>query len=511
MMKKLFFRIFTAIILVVLITIPVFSQENISLLRVMYNTAKTQNPPADELKPLITEIDQKIQTALESENYPLAVYLLRKGYFVVRGGDWTPEKALEFSINLRSEKFFADSEDKLKVTVEQTVLPDPEFPGSINGKLKVGKSLRGTRQLDFLDVSKTFMKPTSFIDDPFEPVFGFPENSTGIHTFVLEITDSSGEIIAEKRLNFNLLKGLNEQVDRLKRGLEDAENKWTGSRSDLIELLPTIRMPLEILDNSPAFSRQIVLSRKLEETISNIDEINLGIDPFKGKTGDIHRAYILTETNEILPYRLYLPTTYDKGSPNPLIVALHGLGGTESSFILRYGGKLVELAEEHGYIVACPLGYRRDGGYGMTYGSRPKKYDGKSEKDVLNVLEIVQRDYNIDPDRIYLTGHSMGAIGTWYLAAEHPGIFAAIAPFAGYGIPRTLEKFKHIPQIVVHGDEDPTVTVRGSRAMVNAAKEMGIDVTYIEVAGGDHMNIVEPNLRKAVEFFNKHKRKPIEK
>jgi dipeptidyl aminopeptidase/acylaminoacyl peptidase len=65
---------------------------------------------------------------------------------------------------------------------------------------------------------------------------------------------------------------------------------------------------------------------------------------------------------------------------------------------------------------------------------------------------------------------------------------------------------KAIPQIVVHGDADPTVNVSGSRAMVAELKRLGAEVTYIEVPGGNHTDVVVPNLPKVFEFLAAHRK-----
>jgi predicted peptidase len=130
----------------------------------------------------------------------------------------------------------------------------------------------------------------------------------------------------------------------------------------------------------------------------------------------------------------------------------------------------------------------------------------RSEQDVMQVLQLMKQNYRIDESRIYLMGHSMGGIGTWKIAAKYPDIWAAVAPFAGSGTPATLERMKQIPQFVVHGDNDRTVNVRGSRTMVEEMKKLGIEHKYIEVAGGGHSDVVAPNLPGAFEFFNTHKR-----
>ena len=96
--------------------------------------------------------------------------------------------------------------------------------------------------------------------------------------------------------------------------------------------------------------------------------------------------------------------------------------------------------------------------------------------------------------------------GTWKLAPKFPDIWAAIAPISGSGAPDTLDKVRNIPQIIVHGDADPTVAVTGSRNMVAKLKELGTEHKYIEVPGGLHSDVVAPNLAAIVEFFNAHKK-----
>jgi predicted peptidase len=103
-------------------------------------------------------------------------------------------------------------------------------------------------------------------------------------------------------------------------------------------------------------------------------------------------------------------------------------------------------------------------------------------------------------------GHSMGGIGTWKIAAKHPDIWAAIGPISGSGAPATIERFRHIPEIVVHGDNDPTVNVSGSRTMVEQMKALGVEVKYIEVPGGNHGSVVGPNIGAILDFFDAHKK-----
>src|SRR5439155_403690 len=89
-------------------------------------------------------------------------------------------------------------------------------------------------------------------------------------------------------------------------------------------------------------------------------------------------------------------------------------------------------------LVAAPLGYRVDGSYGWGLGNPPadpvtRRVQDFSEQDVMQVLQHVRQQYKIDGNRIYLMGHSMGAIGTWKIAPKYPDVWAAIAPISGSG------------------------------------------------------------------------------
>jgi dipeptidyl aminopeptidase/acylaminoacyl peptidase len=133
------------------------------------------------------------------------------------------------------------------------------------------------------------------------------------------------------------------------------------------------------------------------------------------------------------------------------------------------------------------------------------------EKDVMNVLDIARKDYNIDPDRIYLWGHSMGGAGTYHLAAKFPEIWAGLAvaapaPSPSSGVqPDALEKFKHVPILVLQGDADTSVPVARTREWVARMKQIGMEHVYIELKGGDHTNFIARDremLSKVFSFFN---------
>jgi len=226
------------------------------------------------------------------------------------------------------------------------------------------------------------------------------------------------------------------------------------------------------------------------------------------------KTYAFKDAGKDMEYALFVPSTYEKGKKSPLMIALHGLNSNPQQ-IIRYPG-LVDLAEKHGYIVAAPMGYNTKGWYGarpLVKGDGPANLAELSEKDVMNVLDIVRKEYMVDAGRIYLMGHSMGGGGTWHIGIKNPDLFAALAPIA----PATmrpvsdLEKIKHVPVILVQGDKDRLVPVAGARRWAAQMKKLGMKHEYIEVEGGDHVKVAFTSLPKIFEFFGKHQRAETKK
>lgn len=153
-------------------------------------------------------------------------------------------------------------------------------------------------------------------------------------------------------------------------------------------------------------------------------------------------------------------------------------------------------------------------GRGIGGADAPANLGELSEKDVMNVLEIVRKEFNIDEKRIYLIGHSMGGAGTWHIGSKYADTWAGLAPIApaAFGQPNGLDKIKNIPVIVVQGDNDNLVPVAGTRRWVDKLKELGVTYEYLEVPGGDHGNVVGTGMPKIFEFFEKqHKEKQQKK
>jgi predicted peptidase len=241
-------------------------------------------------------------------------------------------------------------------------------------------------------------------------------------------------------------------------------------------------------------------------------------------TGDQRRSYKFPGTGVEIPYRIYVPTTWDGKSKLPLVVFLHGGGSDENLYLESNARQLLKLAEQYGYLLVSPLGYSRAGAYGtclrlpavfgqpeeaakiMASVTKEKEQTLElSEKDVINVIEIILNEYPVDRSRLYLTGHSMGSGGTWYLGAKYNIYWSAIAPISGPFVEKDLypwERIRNMPVFMTEGT-GATPSLEGSRQMSSWMKEQGFKLEYMEV-DADHGGMVPLVLPAVFDFFNRH-------
>jgi predicted esterase len=266
------------------------------------------------------------------------------------------------------------------------------------------------------------------------------------------------------------------------------------------------------------------------------------------------RMHHFAETNQEIPYSLFVSSKVKKNKKAPLIVTLHGIGGTHLTMMRP---NAIDLAEAGGYILLAPMGYNPRGWYGApaprgrrgappappvdsargaasdgpTAGAAAAPPQGRrgafppgllndpndppnlrelSEKETLEVVDLIRKEFKVDDDRTYLMGHSMGGAGTLYLAIKYPQRWAAIAALApaAFAVDREgLSKIPKMPIMLVHGDMDTVVPVTVGRAWAEAMKSIPMkDYQYIEVPGGDHGTVITSHQAQVFAFFAKHSR-----
>lgn len=484
---------------------------NVNLTRVLYNTRKATVRPDGELKVQIDAVDAAIAEATKLGQTGEVRRQIAKGLTLLDGRAWTPALDYQTSLVLRTERTVVDSSRPYALRLEQIYRPSIDLTPALTVAVRLKKRAPGVAGAGAA-ASWTLVRELGTFDgvsrDLRESPFAFDLVLDGIaddaYAVEAEVRDA-GAPLATTMLPVVLLRGLDQRLDVLARAVATVP---VAVRDDIGYPADYIRQVNRGAVGLGTFN----VAAELTAAEAIVAAAKGGRDPFATRSGDFERHYRLEGANEVMPYRVYVPTTYRPGTATPLVIALHGLGATEDSFFDSYAKLTPKLAEQHGFLLAAPLGYRIDGFYGsplMGVGdAASKRRTELSEQDVLQVLARMKAAYNVDPSRICLIGHSMGAIGTWALGAKYPDIWAAMVPFSGMGAPASAVRMKAIPQFVVHGDADPTVNVNGSRAMVAALKAAGAAVTYIEVPGGNHTDVVVPNLPAAFTFLAAQKKPP---
>ena len=201
-------------------------------------------------------------------------------------------------------------------------------------------------------------------------------------------------------------------------------------------------------------------------------------------------------------YLLFLPGDYNKDRKKlyPTILFLHGAGerGDNLELVKKHGPpKIVEQKPDFPFIVISP--------------QCPSEQWWPTDW-LIPLLDDLTARYRIDPDRVYLTGLSMGGFGTWDLAIQNPNRFAAIAPICGGGNAYRASRIKGVPVWVFHGGKDPVVPLKASEDMVNALKKAGADVKLTVYPDAGHDSWTETyNNQELYDWFLSHKRNAPEK
>ncbi len=197
-----------------------------------------------------------------------------------------------------------------------------------------------------------------------------------------------------------------------------------------------------------------------------------------------------THTGRLQDYAMRVPAAYDARTPLPLIVYLHGFGGTpEEPFRLPLG--LVDEAEKRGYLL------RGAAGRGDTF-YRP----GLGELDVLEALADIRKHYGVDADRIYLMGHSMGGYGTNNIAARHPDLFAAVAPIEGTDALSLSANLRNLPWLRSPPTRTSTPRARRRTRSTTRSSALGYDATLVHYHFKTHeYSTIYDTLPRLFDYF----------
>ena len=211
---------------------------------------------------------------------------------------------------------------------------------------------------------------------------------------------------------------------------------------------------------------------------------------------DALKPFVYTnETGETFAYRLSAPQFPEAGKKYPLILFLHGSGqcGTDNLKQITVGLPTLMrslLKRPEPVIVVAPQ--CQSGNWWVKRLAMNPDYAASKEPTAsLEVALELCRDLvakrQADPERLYITGLSLGGFGTWDAIQREPELFAAAVPVCGGGDIRRVQEIKRLPVWVYHGSSDKNVPVDCSRRMVVLLKQIGDRrIRYTEVEGAGH-------------------------
>lgn len=210
-------------------------------------------------------------------------------------------------------------------------------------------------------------------------------------------------------------------------------------------------------------------------------------------------AQYVDEEGDTLNYRIATPD-FSGSQSYPLLIFLHGGGerGDDNVSQLKWGVQNFvtdEWMKRYKAIVLAPQspddsrwsnfeGQFREDGVPLELADEP----AKPLKMTMEVVDQIIENFNVDENRIYITGLSMGGFGTWDALARWPERFAAAIPVCGGGAPSTAERFADVPIWVTHGADDPTVPPEMSHQMIEALREAGAQPGYTEYPDVGHFS-----------------------
>ncbi|MBL8798721.1 MAG: hypothetical protein JNM56_32810 [Planctomycetia bacterium] len=348
-------------------------------------------------------------------------------------------------------------------------------PGEAPAKARIKVTLHDVAGKPLMAAFESPLQALPFRDKL--PVAGLPE---GDHVLRLEIqADDKPLSTREQRLSIvarrdarlrNLKKGLNELS-------KDAPRIGLESLRGLLKILEALASGQTLETAYPA-ARLLAEAEALLKSLADGQE-------YYGPQRPGEYWLTLPHGRGATPVRLLAPEAVGRNEPRPLVVALHGAGGSENLFFDGYGrGAIVELCRKRGWLLVAP---------------RCPLFAG--QVPVAELVEQCGKLYRVDPKKVFLVGHSMGAAQAVGAASLHPDAYAGVAALGGGGAPKASDGLKRVPFFVGVGSEDFALT--GSRALSERLKKAEVkEVRFREYAGIEHLTIVQTALPDVFAWFD---------
>ncbi len=253
-----------------------------------------------------------------------------------------------------------------------------------------------------------------------------------------------------------------------------------------------------------------VYAEKMEVTLTEADKCPDAAlsEPYRSLF--TYESITVEGSDTVMNYRLYVPEDYDSRKAYPVILFLHGAGesndgsntneaqlnvGMMNDFFSRGYYKTFPCIIVAPQVPKSPSGTTgewvnvswKSGSYEMGSMTETDRTFTENIQLAKAAVDKTAKTYSVDPDRIYVTGVSMGGYGTWNIITHYSDYFAAAMPICGAGAPGKAELLRDMPIWCFHGDQDSAVPVSGSRDMYEAVTALGgSNIRYTEWKGEGH-------------------------
>jgi poly(3-hydroxybutyrate) depolymerase len=451
------------------------------------------------------ELRKRANVAMVAGRQGDSLRLLYQAIAALRGGDWAAE-AFPASLTLDLATPVADKGDPLFIALRGQWSEVPTSPElSLHARV-VEDKLGGAA---VADLGTQPVYGTDYIAAPQRMVLSIGSITPGHYRLEVDVS-AGGKRLTRLASPLDIAEGFHTGAADMKRRLAQIAGHD--------EAKAVIRYPFSLYRAVNARQREVMrydYQAGIARSAALLNELEAGVDPVQRSVGDSSRMHEFA--GAIVPFRVYVPTSWDGKAQLPLVVFLHGAGSDENNGMDRANGVLPKLAEQHGFIALTPLGYRIESSYGAVLPREGGDFGriadndpiraANSEGEVMALIDEITCEYGVDTKRIYLFGNSMGGMGTWHLAAKYPQKWAAVSPAAG-GVNSDnfpYANLKGMPLRAITGDLD--MARPGVVATVGSARKAGLKPEFVQVPGGTHASSVEIAMPDTIAFFLKHKRK----
>lgn len=434
-------------------------RQTVQRLSQVLRTLQTNMKVSENVKAEVDKLAAEARLLLNAGNASESRRLILHTIAVQRGLPWNETTEFTGSLLLYTSTVVADSSRTFYARLAQGyAAPCPSLKNGLRLHATLADFAAPGKVVRDLGTVAVFSR--DLLDDPYAFSASLEGLADGPYQMAVELADGD-QVLCRLTINILTVRDLESQRSAIEARLAKIKG-FEGTKA-------TIRYPFDYARVINLGRRDLIPGRNPEDNVNNdyfdfsaeirnsmtiLRSLESGKDPLLKIKGEHERHYFFTDAGEIMPYRVFVPSKYTDTTRLPLVVVLHGSGADQDTYFKRRGPVLTTEAEKHGFIIVTPLGYRPTGGWGRSgapggppggatarAGGAPAPADrGRqlaselSEKDALNVIEMVANEYGVDRSRMYLMGNSMGGSGTWYLGTKFAERWAAIAPAAATSV-----------------------------------------------------------------------------